>query len=179
MDSALGSDREREAVRRVCDRAERLHPVGSRGTGAGEGPADLVLSVQGEALPSRGELEKLAARAGKLLVLVLPNPARIGAAAFGTRRAGASGLRAATEEVVRVLWELGRVREHAYLVLPRPVEIVAALQGSLAAPDVALAPVGALVRRSASLHALVVDTTPRTPQARRRLRTLQGTGDAR
>jgi hypothetical protein len=175
MDSAPGrDDREREAVRRVCERAERLHPVGSRAIGAGDGHADLVVYLQSDAgtLPSREQLEKLAAQAGKLLVLVLYNHERIGSGL-------AAAPREAAADVVRALWELGRVREHAYLVLPRPVEIVAAMQGRLAAPDVALAPVGALVRRWALLHALVVDTTPRTPQARRRLRTLQGTSEAR
>jgi hypothetical protein len=175
MDSVPGrDDREREAVRRVCERAERLHPVGSWAIDAGDGHADLIVSLQRDAdtLPSREHLEKLAARAGKLLVLVLYNHERIGAVHAGQARTAAA-------DVVRALWELGRVREHAYLVLPRPVEIVAAMQGRLAAPDVALAPVGALVRRSALLHALVVDTTPRTPQARRRLRTLRGTSAAR
>ncbi len=58
-----------------------------------------------------------------------------------------------TEALAPVLWEIGRVREHTYLDVP---------------------PVGVrlptLVRRLAPTHAFVIDVTPRSPQARRRLR---------
>ena len=58
-----------------------------------------------------------------------------------------------TEALAPVLWEIGRVREHMFLEVP-PL--------GLRAPR--------LVRRVAPQHAFVIDVTPRTPQARRRLR---------
>jgi hypothetical protein len=59
----------------------------------------------------------------------------------------------ATRALAPLLWEIGRVREHAFLEIP-------AL--GLRAPK--------LASRLAPLHAFVIDVTPRTPQARRRLR---------
>jgi hypothetical protein len=110
-----------------------------------------------------------ASRAAKLLIVVLPNPDRVQLA----MRSAGGGAR----DLVRLLWEIGRVRDHAYLVFPRAVEVLAAVEGQVVAPDVAQAPVGALVRRTAHLHAFVVDTTPRTRQARRRLRIAGASGD--
>jgi hypothetical protein len=114
-------------------------------------------------------LEALVERAAKGLVLVTDNPHRL--ALNEPPRAG-DGL-----EVARLLWQLGRVRDCVYLVFPRVVEKLAAPTGFVVAPDVARAPGSALVRRTAHLIAYVVDTTPRTPTARRRLRVAATRGE--
>lgn len=155
--------RERAAVVRLVDRV--AHGCGAATTwyepplgGGGEAPqhADVVVSCAG----GQSHVTDLASRAAKALIIVRPNPDRVGAGAKG----------AGFLELTRLLWEVGRVREHAYLVFPRAVEAMAAAKGQVVGPDVAHAPVGTLVRRTAHLHAFVVDTAPRTPQARRRLR---------
>lgn len=96
-------------------------------------------------------LAALARRAQKALLVLARNAERPG-----------QGSSPDTTALARVLWQVGRVRQHAYLGLPRLV----------ASSDVVEAPAGALVRRVARIHAFVVDTAPRTPQARRRLRTV-------
>lgn len=113
--------------------------------------ADLVVSFDAPER-ERGWEEHLAAvskRARKVLLVFARNAER-----FGQRKAPD------TAHLAGVLWQLGRVREHAYLGLPR-------LVGSSRVVHV---PAGALVRKTARLHAFVVDMSPRTPQARRRLR---------
>jgi len=118
---------------------------------AGVERVDLVVSFDA---PARGAgwepyLVALANRAQKVLLVFVGNAERPG-----------GGTSPHTTALARVLWQVGRVREHAYLGLPRLV----------AASEVVQAPAGVLVRRTARLHAFVVDTAPRTPQARRRLR---------
>ena len=118
---------------------------------------DLVVSVDAPARAARWEeyLVVLAKRARKVLVVVAGNAERLG------RRRGPG-----TTAVACVLWSTGRVREHAYLGLPR-----------LIAPptEILPAPARALVRWTARWHVFVVDTAPRTPQARRRLLTDEAT----
>lgn len=171
--------RESAAVRRLVDRVAQVYQVGSTledgaPVAAREGPGgaktDLVLSVEAPAGAAdwRGHIQALAGCAAKVLIVVVRNPEQVGSP---HPRDGCDTL-----GLARVLWELGRVREHSYLVFPRVVEIVAALRGRLVAPDVALAPVDALVRRTARLHAFVLDTAPRTRQARRRLRIQDASG---
>lgn len=63
-----------------------------------------------------------------------------------------------TKAIAPVLWQIGRVREHLFLDA-----------GSLAMVE-QMAP--KLRPRLARLHAFLVDTTPRTPQARRKLHTV-------
>jgi hypothetical protein len=128
--------------------------------------ADVVVAY---GTPDPDGVVDLASRAAKVLVVVLDNPDRLGLGHASGRARGA--------ELARKLWEVGRVREHAYLVFPRAVEVVAAARGQVVAPDVAHAPVGPLVRSMAHLHAYVVDTTPRSPQARRRLRIAGASGE--
>jgi hypothetical protein len=127
-------------------------------------PADLVVSL-GAASGAIGweeHLVSLGRLARKALVVVVPNPERLGL------RHGARGPR--VTDLARVLWRIGRVRERAYLDVPRLV--AAGHRGAMHVP------VGPLVRRTAGMQAFVVDTAPRTPQARLRLRTV-GTGDRR
>ncbi len=178
MTAGEGSARERAAIATLVERASRSCQAASMLTDpappGSDRPerADLVVSLGvttggGE---WRGRLRELAGRAAKVLVVVVRNPDRVGSR--GSREGSE------TLDLAGVLWELGRVREHAYLVLPRAVEVLAAVQGRLLSPDVAAAPVGVLVRRTARLHAFVVDTAPRTPQARRRLRLADASGGA-
>lgn len=122
-------------------------------------PADLVVAVDAPAGADSWR-EYLIARAGsarKALLVVADNSEKVGA-----------GRGPATTELAAVLWSVGRVREHAYLGLP----------WLLGASRIVQAPTGMLVRRGARLHAFVVDTAPRTPQARRRLRTMHEAGEA-
>jgi hypothetical protein len=103
----------------------------------------------------------LARAARKVLVVVVRNPKR----AFG-RSSHPDG---ETAFLARVLWAVGRVREHAYLAVPSWVLALERARGRQFAGDVIDVPASAIVRLSAPLHAFVVDTAPRTPQARRRL----------
>jgi len=172
-----GSDRERdlEAVRRLVDRVARANGVGTRveiheGTVDRPAAADMVVSFDLSAGPGwERRLGALAALARKVLVVVVPNPERVGASR-------AAGERWETLAIAPVLWELGRVREHEYLAIPRAVAAIARLRGGTASSADLRGATGAIVRRAARLHAFVVDTTPRTPQARRRLRTAEEGG---
>ncbi|HEY5240188.1 MAG TPA: hypothetical protein VIJ22_01930 [Polyangiaceae bacterium] len=117
-------------------------------------PADLVVTLDAPAAGAGWEdyLVMLAKQARKVLLVFAHNAERIG------RHAGPG-----TAALARVLWQIGRVREHTYL-------------GSLplvGAYEVVRVPAGMLVRKTALLQAFVVDTVPRTPQARRRLRALE------
>jgi voltage-gated potassium channel Kch len=167
--AALGA-RARAAVERLVERAAQACRASTTvyvtidPAGAGE-RADLIVAVGGADLVHgrgawRERLAEVGSRAAKALVVVLPNAERLGAG-------GLLGI--GNAQLVRSLWELGRVREHAYLVFPRAVEVLGAARGQVIAPDLAHAPVGAMLRRTAHLQAFVVDTAPRTPQARRRL----------
>jgi hypothetical protein len=172
--------RERDAVARLVDRAAHgfeavttLYDPPPDSDADASAHADLVVCFDpyGSAAAASDALARvadLASRAAKGLVVVLENPDRVG---FGSKASNGSGA------VARLLWELGRVRDHAYLVFPRAVEALGAVAGQVVAPDVALAPVGPLVRRTARLHAFVVDTAPRTRQARRRLRIAGTSGE--
>jgi hypothetical protein len=117
----------------------------------GESRPDLVVSVDA---PRRvtaweGHLLELGRLAGKVLVVFVTNPGR-------------RWLRTETSAtaVAGVLWGIGRVRERSYVGVAR----------ALSADAVVEAPASALVRRTAPLQAFVVDTAPRSPQARRRTR---------
>ncbi len=165
-------ERERAAVQRVVDGV--VHASKAHGTTYAPSapsaddatvPGDVVVAFVDRGEAGRSRLEQLARTAGKALVVVLANPER-GLAGVLPRR----GEAAASLELRRLLWSLGRVRAHVYLVFPRAVEAYAAAKGQVVAPDVAHAPVGALVRRWARLQAYVLDVEPRSPQARRRLR---------
>jgi hypothetical protein len=123
----------------------------------GEGPYDLVVAVDAPLRtadwePYLGERAKLARKA---LIVVTVN----------ADRASARGGGPDTVAIAGVLWRVGRVREHVYLGVPR-----------LVAPGPVSAPASRWVRWTARRHAFVVDTAPRTPQARRRLRTVERVG---
>jgi hypothetical protein len=165
--------REREAVTRLIARVVALYGIETRlevSTGPLEGlaPADLVVSRDGASWPSDvgRHLRSLATLARKVLLVVVSNPERL-----GSERQGRSSRE--TLSLAPVLWELGRVREHEYLVIPRALEMLNRLTDDAASSAVLRGPLGAMVRRTAMLHAFVVDLAPRTPQARRRLRAVE------
>jgi hypothetical protein len=83
------------------------------------------------------------------------NPERL----WPPRLRGAASL----AELAGVLWQAGRVRERAYLGVSR-------LSAGGRGEQPSFVPVSILTRRTARLQAFTVDTMPRTPQARRRLR---------
>jgi hypothetical protein len=153
VDDAAGADHVRAAYGAKTD----VRIAGR--TDAEPAKSDLVV-VHGEAPEGdwRAALLALGAHAAKLVVVGVENPgtwraeARSLLARVSGRVNGGSGW-GRTEALAPVLWEIGRVREHVFLDVP-PL--------GLRAPK--------LVRRVAPLHAFVVDVTPRTPQARRRLR---------
>jgi hypothetical protein len=121
--------------------------------------ADMVVSFDApRCVPEWQDYVVAVARAArKVLVMVLPNPDRLlSAASHPGDQASA---------IVRVLWSVGRVREHVYLGVP---SWLLALHCA-PAQSVVQSPTGVAVRLAAPLHAFVVDTSPRTPQARRRL----------
>jgi hypothetical protein len=155
-----------EAEARVAERA--LAGVGSVEVRVGLDVAalprcDLVLTVDGlAARPDWStELTALADRAARVLVVVLPNP-RGALDRLALRARGARAQVCRTDVIAPALWAAGRVREHVYFDEPRLIRL-----GSLA-PSLPARVLATLARR----HAFVVDTTPRTPQARRRLSTL-------
>jgi hypothetical protein len=132
---------------------------------------DLVL-VHGGALSGdwQAALASLSKHAVKLVMLVVDNPRAWPAQARsllssvggswvkrsnGEAENGLNGHASwgKTSELAPVLWEIGRVREHVFLDVP-----------PLGIRSPSLAP------RLASRHAFVIDVTPRSPQARRRLR---------
>ena len=121
--------------------------------------SDLVV-VHGDAPGSdwRTPLLALGKLAVKLVVVGVENPGAWRAEARSLFARVAGGVNGGsgwgrTEALAPVLWEIGRVREHAFLDVPRL---------ATRAPR--------LARRVAPRHAFVVDVTPRSPQARRRLR---------
>jgi hypothetical protein len=125
--------------------------------------ADLVVAFDVPEVGAGWE-ESLVARARasrKILLVVARNPEHLG------------GLQGSpvpdTIGLARVLWRVGRVREHAYLGAPRWVQALERVRGRRFSEDAIQAPASMSVRLSAPLHAFVVDTAPRTPQARRRL----------
>ena len=131
--------------------------------------ADMVVSFDAPpyARDWQRYIARLASVARKVLLVVVRNPERL---EFSGQEAHPGR---ATLGLGPVLWGSGRVREHVYLAVPKVISLlrnVAKKGGSL---DAVQAPAGAGVRRTAHLHAFVVDTAPRTPQARRRLRTVQ------
>ena len=139
---------------------------------------DLVL-VHGGALTGdwQAALASLSKHAVKLVIVVVDNPrawpaqarsllsrvaGRGGKEGKGDPPSGENGANGHTHahaswgktaELAPVLWEIGRVREHVFLDVP-----------PLGLRSPALAP------RLAPRHAFVIDVTPRSPQARRRLR---------
>lgn len=120
---------------------------------------DMVVSFDARRFVPQWQdyVSALARAARKVLVVVLPNPNRL--------LSRGSPLGSKTSDLAQVLWSLGRVREHAYL---GAASWVLALQGA-PAQSIVQSPAGVTVRLAAPLHAFVVDTAPRTPQARRRL----------
>lgn len=122
---------------------------------------DLVLSYDtlSRAADWRAELAALAARAQRVLVVVVPHPR----AGIDRITRGVLPAVCRTEVLAPALWEVGRVREHVYLDGDFP--------GRGALGSIASALSARLDAHLARLHAFVVDTTPRTPQARRRLPT--------
>jgi hypothetical protein len=94
-------------------------------------------------------LTALAKHAAKLVVVETANPPRpsVLARILGAPRDASSW--GGTAALAPVLWDLGRVREHAFLDVP-----------------------DGMSRKKATLvasrHAFVIDVTPRTPQARRK-----------
>jgi hypothetical protein len=118
--------------------------------------SDMVIAYH--ALPLvedwREYLATLGTLATRALVVVLRHPR--GAI---DRLTGALAPVCRTEVVAPALWEIGRVRTHVHFDAG-PLEPIAS----------ALAP--RLQRRIARMHAFVVDTSPRTPQARRKLKTV-------
>ncbi len=124
--------------------------------------ADMVISF--DAPPSvrawQEYVAALARAARKVLIVVVRNPDRV--------LSGASHPGRQTRGLARVLWSVGRVRQHVYLDVPSWVTALQRVRGHRF-EEVIDSPVGAAVRLTAPLHAFVVDTAPRTPQARRRL----------
>jgi hypothetical protein len=166
--AALGRLVERAALERGAATIE-YDTAATAGLASGRPDLIVACEVGVGAIDWRPRLDALVERAAKGLVLVKDNPHRLGR--------GVLARRDDSLEVARLLWQLGRVRDCVYLVFPHVVENLAAPTGSIVAPDVARAPGGALVRRTAHLQAYVVDTTPRTPQARRRLRMAAAGGE--
>ena len=139
--------------------------------------SDLVLIHGGKPRDWQATLAALGKLATKVLIVVAENPSAwpLQARAFIDLVTGGNGAKAGarangstapapwegwgrTSELAPVLWEIGRVREHEFLDVPP----LAARSPSL----VRFAP------RLAAEHAFVVDVTPRSPQARRRLQRL-------
>ncbi len=123
--------------------------------------ADMVISF--DAPPSTRSWQEyvlaLARAARKVLIMVVRNPDRV---LSGPSHAGRE-----TRGLAGVLWTAGRVREHVYL--GAPFWVTALRRGRGQRTEAIESPATAAVRLTAPLHAFVVDTAPRTPQARRRL----------
>ena len=118
-------------------------------------PADLVVAHDSlaQAPDWRAYLRALAGLARKALVVVVRNPQSLGTVSDRLLGQGSEVDLGRTATLAPVLWELGRVREHTYLDVPKGLEDM---------PP-------SIVARTARWHAFVVDVRPRTPQARRRL----------
>jgi hypothetical protein len=134
---------------------ETVRVVSPEAVGRGTDPADLVVSFDAPSRTARWHeyALSLAGLARKVLVVLVTNPERT-----WSRRAGDR----AVVELAGVLWRAGRVRERTYLGLPSLLSSREYDARSFPAPFV--------VRRTARVQAFVVDTAPRTPQARLRLR---------
>jgi hypothetical protein len=153
------------AIQAAYGAAGEARVVGMRDSAGDDAPKSDMVLLHGEPLgdaASWGEtLTELGQHAAKLVVVVVENPrawaararALVSRVTHGPKGHGGWGR---TDALAPVLWSLGRVREHAYLDVP-----------TLGWPAPKLA---SLAPRVASRHAFVVDRTPRTPQARRRLR---------
>jgi hypothetical protein len=169
------TDGEAVAVHRFVDAVRRAVGAESAWDASPGAPAverheaDLVLWCTARGAPTVDvPIAELARASRKALVVVVRNPERV-----GHRGGGGDTLRLARE-----LWSVGRVRDHAYLAVPPWASMLVAASRGVAPAAVAHAPVHALVRRVAPLHAFVVDTVPRTPQARRHLRVAAAAGRA-
>jgi hypothetical protein len=124
--------------------------------------ADMVVSFDAPpSIPAWPEYVAVLARAArKVLIVLVRNPDRV--------LSGASHPGRQTRGLAHVLWSVGRVREHVYLDVPSWVTaLYRARRRPLQEGIDSLA--GAPVVLTAALHAFVLDTAPRTPQARRRL----------
>jgi hypothetical protein len=167
--SARVAQAQTTGVRRFVDRVAIQYGAQSVQDGAvppapGAGPgADLVVSFDGPAHRPQWEdyVVALSRTARKVLIVIVRNPEQM-----FDRMGHPAG---ETSNIARVLWSVGRVREHAYLGVPSWVQALERARGRSVAEDTLQAPVGLSVRLAAPLHAFVVDTAPRTPQARRRL----------
>jgi hypothetical protein len=157
---------ERRAVERFVAsvrRAVGAESVSDASPGSSAEPAtasDLVVWCSGSAADVPAAT--LAPLARKALVVIVRNPENL-------LRPGAG---CHTNALAPALWSVGRVRDHAFLAIPAAVRVAMAAWQRSAVADVLHAPASWVVRQASPLHAFVVDTTPRTPQARRHLRTL-------
>jgi hypothetical protein len=149
------------SVRRAVG-AETVWDASPPAASAPPATADLVVWCSGSA--SEVPVGSLAAMARKALLVVVRNPEHL-------LRPGAG---CDTVRLAPSLWSAGRVRDHAFLATPAAVRMAVAAWRRSAVAGVFHAPAPALIRRASPLHAFVVDTTPRTPQARRHLRTVAG-----
>lgn len=146
-----------EAVRAAYGAQAKVHLQGDEG----ELPKSDLVVIHGDQPGGdwRHELTTFGSRASKLVVVSVPNagawPARarrLLAKVRGEDVAREDGW-GRTEALAPVLWSIGRVREHTYVEVPSLGE---------RAPK--------LVPRVAQRHVFLVDVSPRTPQARRKVR---------
>jgi hypothetical protein len=126
--------------------------------------ADMVVSFG--AAPYVGDwaayVTALARAAQRVLVMIVQNSDR---ALSGTPHPSCQPY-----PLARLLWGVGRVKEHAYLAVPSWAGWLRRAKGhGLVNGDAVPSPGGLSVRLTAPLRAFVVDTAPRTRQARRRL----------
>ncbi len=99
------------------------------------------------------ELRTLGRMAARALIVAVPNPAQVPARARRWASRDPGGAAAGdTLALAPILWAVGRVKEHVFLGAPTWAATIRRIEE-------ALSPV----------HAFVVDTTPRTRQAKRRL----------
>jgi hypothetical protein len=147
------------SVRRAVG-AESLWDASPASSEAPARVSDLVVWCSGSA--AEVPAAALAPLARKALVVVVRNPENL------LRR----GAGCDTVALAPALWSVGRVRDHAFLAIPAAIRLAMAAWQRSPVGEVFHAPVSRVVRQASPLHAFVVDTTPRTPQARRHLRTL-------
>ncbi|HEY2509240.1 MAG TPA: hypothetical protein VGI39_00155 [Polyangiaceae bacterium] len=146
-----------EAVRAAYGPKAKVHLQGDEG----ELPKSDLVVIHGDHPGGdwRHELAAFGSHASKLVVVSVPNAGawqaqarRLLARARGEEVPREDGW-GRTEALAPVLWSIGRVREHAYVDVPSVGD---------RAPK--------LVHRVAGGHVFLVDVTPRTPQARRKIR---------
>lgn len=124
----------------------------------GDAKADLVVVRRGfENTPGwRAYLRALAMVTGKILIVAIPNGGHWRARVGHSFRSHAAHDPCTVETLAPVLWEIGRVRERVFYDAPRWSRKLEKDKGRL----------GPLL---AHRQAFVVDVSPRSPQAKRRL----------